>query len=162
MSQCSIESTFPAMKRCIIALLLCLVSLGWAEWAAAVDCPASSYTLSSQAEVDAFPADCDGVNGTLLVEGSDITNLDGLANLTSVGGNVDIRNNDALTNLDGLANITSVGELLQIYNNRALTNLDGLANITSVGRLHIGGNAALTSLDGLANLTSVGGGCLSS
>ena len=61
--QCSIESNFSAMKRFIIALLLCLVSLGWTEWAAAVDCPASSYTLSSQAEVDAFPADCDRVIG---------------------------------------------------------------------------------------------------
>ena len=40
---------------------------------------------------------------------SDITNLDGLANITSVGGDLDIYYNDALTNLDGLANLTSVG-----------------------------------------------------
>ena len=95
MSQCSIESTFSAMKRCINALVLCLVSLGWAEWAAAVDCPASSYTLSSQAEVDAFPVDCDRVIGQLTVEGSDITNLDGLANITSVKGSLYISGNAA-------------------------------------------------------------------
>ena len=77
MAQCSIERTFSAMKRFIIALLLCLVSLGWTEWAAAADCPASSYTLSSQAEVDAFPADCDRVIGDLQTENNAaLTNLD--------------------------------------------------------------------------------------
>ena len=148
------------MKRCINALVLCLVSLGWTEWAAAVDCPASSYTLSSQAEVDAFPADCDRVLNELRVEGSDITNLDGLANITSVGGQLWIQDNAALTNLDGLANITgSVGGELYIFNNAALTNLDGLANITSVGGdLFISSNAALINHDGLVNITSVGGG----
>ena len=41
--------------------------------------------------------------------------------------------NAALTNLDGLANLTSVGGVLNISVNDALTNLNGLANLTSVG-----------------------------
>ena len=68
-----------------------------------------------------------------------------------------IYNNDALTNLDGLSNITSVGGYLRIEGNDVLTNLDGLSNITSVdGRLYIEGNDVLTNLDGLSNITSVG------
>ena len=39
----------------------------------------------------------------------------------------------ALTDLDGLASLTSVGDFLQIEDNYALTNLDGLANIASIG-----------------------------
>ena len=87
-----------------------------------------------------------------------LTNLDGFANISSVGGYLRIEGNDALTNLDSLANLISVGGYLYIYNNDALTNLDGLANLTSVGDyLRIYDNAALTNLDGLVNLTSVGG-----
>jgi hypothetical protein len=86
-----------------------------------------------------------------------LTNLNGLASLTYVGGKVYISSNAALTNLDGLANITSVGGALFIGSNYALTNLNGLAKITSVGGgLNIYNNA-LTNLDGLANITSVGG-----
>jgi len=86
-----------------------------------------------------------------------LTNLDGLASLTSVGYDLQIGSNAALTNLDGLANLTSVGAKLVINYNAVLTHLDGLANLTSVGRwVEIFNNAALTNLDGLANLTSVG------
>ena len=52
---------------------------------------------------------------------------------------MDIYDNDLLTNIDGLANLTSVGELfanigtlrgyLQIYNNDVLTNCQGIAPV---------------------------------
>ena len=87
-----------------------------------------------------------------------LTNLNGLANLTSVGGYLEINNNAFLANLNGLANLTSMGGFLSIRDNASLTNLDGLANLTSVGdRLYIERNTRLTNLDGLASLTSVGG-----
>src|SRR5690606_11901415 len=89
---------------------------------------------------------------------SNLTNLDGLSNLTSVGGYLYISSNSSLTNLDGLSNLTSVGGYLKIYNNLSLTKHDGLSNLTSVGGfLHIDSNSNLTNLDGLSNLTSVGG-----
>jgi hypothetical protein len=154
--------------RRIISIGLLFASLVGSSGAWAVDCPQNSYTLTTQAQVDAFPQDCDSVAGDIQVGSSyleprsDITDLVGLANLTSVGGDLYISFNGALTNLDGLANLTSVGGDLYIgggFNgNPALTNIDGLANLTSVGGdLYIFGNAALTNLDGLANLTSVGG-----
>ena len=116
--------------------------------------------LSTQAKVDALgAAGCDIISGYLYIRSStDITNLNGLANITSVGWSLEIWHNDALVNLDGLANITSVGGNLVVSENNVLTNLDGLANIPSVGGdLRIFFNSALNNLDGLSNITSVRG-----
>ena len=140
--------------------LLILLPLIWVEGAWALDCPDDNYVLNTQAEVDALGATgCDRIWGRLHIGSStDITNLDGLANLTYVGDSLLIRNNAALTNIDGLANLTlpEFGDL-EISYNAALTNIDGLANLTFVGEsLYIRNNAALTNIDGLANLTSVG------
>ena len=95
----------------IVARLLVLLPLLWVERVWAVDCPQSNYELTTQAEVDALGAEgCDSVSGYLFIYNStDITNVNGLANLTSVGGYLRIEDNLALTNLSGLANITSVG-----------------------------------------------------
>jgi hypothetical protein len=129
----------------------------------AVDCSQNSYIFTTQAQVDAVLQDCDSVVGGLTVgangASTDITNLNGLSNLTSVGGDLYIYNNDVLANLDGLESLTSVGGELDISGNGLLTNLNGLANITSVGGdLRIINNNALTNFDGLANLSSVGDG----
>ena len=140
------------------------------------------FTLTTQREIGNF--DCTSVTGSLTIDeavSGNITNLDGLFELTSVGGQLRIVDNAALTNIDGLAALTSVGGWLfcrgqcradqhrwvsgpdigrgggsHIADNAALTNLDGLAVLTSVGKLFIYGNAALTNIDGLAVLTSVG------
>ena len=145
--------------RHIISIGLLFASLVGSGGALAVDCPQNSYTLTTQAAVDAFPQGCDSLLGGLTVGNStDITNLDGLANLTSVGGDLSIPGNGSLTNLDGLVSLTSLGGGLSVFGNGSLTNLDGLANLTSVGGdLSIKSNGSLTNLDGLANLTSVGG-----
>ena len=149
--------------RNIISIGLLFASLVGSSGAWAVDCPQNSYSFTTQAQVDAFPQNCDSVLDRLTVANStDITNIDALANLTSlsdsVGGDLYIYGNAALTNIDGLANLTSVGDELYIANNTALINFDGLANLTSMGgNLSIYTNAALTNLRGLAKLTSVGG-----
>ena len=94
----------------IVARLSVLLPLLWVEGVWAVECPDTNYNLSIQAEVDALGATgCDRVSGNLTIIYSTITNLDGLANITSVGGNLYFVENVALTNLDGLANLTSVG-----------------------------------------------------
>ena len=126
------------------------------------------------------------VTGSLII-GPSIENLDGLENLTTIGGlkisgnrfikdltalesitsisgDLTIYGNIVLTSLTGLENITSVGGTLRIGyydfgNNPALTSLAGLQNLTSIGGdLGIGGNDALTNLSGLENLASVSGG----
>ena len=83
-----------------------------------------------------------------------ITSLEGLSNLTSVGGDLWISHNTSLTNLNGLASLTSVGSLY-IQQNPALTNLNGLATLTSLELLFIHNNDALTNFNALATLTSV-------
>jgi hypothetical protein len=135
-----------------VLVLTALLTLSTATNASAQVC--ASLALTTQAEVDAVS--CSSVTGNLTIQGANITNLDGLGGITSVGGYLFIKDNAALTNLDGLGSITSVGESLSIYNNAALTNVGGLGGITSVGEsLSIYNNDALTNLDGLGSITSV-------
>lgn len=119
-----------------------------------------SYSLSTQAQVNAFPmiCNCTSISGNLIIRGADINDLTPLEELTSIGGYLDIGYNDALTSLAGLENVASVGGSLAIFFNDALTNLSGLENVASIGGdLAIIFNDALTSIAGLENLTSIGG-----
>ena len=164
----------------IVARLLVLLPLLWVKGAWAVDCTSRSYdpdsgysleppgcdripgsfrqTNDSVTNVD-YLANITSIGGYLFISGDALTNLDGLASLTSVGGHMYLVMNKALTSIDGLASLSSVGDFLRIDQNSVLTNLDGLASLTSVGSyLLINGNNRLTNLDGLASLTSVGGG----
>ncbi len=109
-----------------------------------------------------------------------LTNLNGLNNLTVVGNDLDLRQNDLL-NLDALSSLTSVGNTIMLYKNVNLTNIDGLSNLTHVGgdidlrytkvsnvdglsgltsvgfNVLLGNNSALSNIDGLSNLTTIGG-----
>jgi subtilisin-like proprotein convertase family protein len=149
---------------------LCLTIIAAVGSSTAWACAYEFLVLTTQAQVDAVGArGCENnIRGTLKLQGSNITNLDALSGITSVGGDLTIGFDDggalpggsttALTNLDGLSGITSVGRNLEISINTALTNLDGLSGITSVvGSLTISGNPALTNLDGLSGITGVVG-----
>ncbi len=139
-----------------------------------------NYILTTQAEVNAFPA-CDFVNGNLRIAGADIVDLTPLTSLTGVSGLLEIQNNTTLTSLAGLHNLTSVGGLLMsnnpvlaslsplaslssdaifplvVENHAALTNLNGLQGITGANYLRIQGNGNLQTLAGLDNLAIVRG-----
>jgi len=118
----------------------------------------------------AAPLDCKGrntasttpINTTSLLEnrGERPLKFPSRANLTTVGGDLIINNNDSLTDLDGLESLTTVGWILYINDNYSLTNLDGLANLTTVdGDLYIDSNDILCQGlvdDFIANVT-VGG-----
>ncbi len=114
--------------------------------------------LTTQAEVDAFRYT--SVTGSLTVNDAvvgNITNLNGLSELTSLGQGLYIYNNASLNNLDGLSNLTSVGGDLTIEGNNSLTNVNGLSNLTSANSLSISNNSALVNIDGLSALTTLGG-----
>jgi len=114
-----------------------------------------NLTLTSQAQVDAFNYTM--VTGSLTIDGNPdnaITNLNGLSELISVGGNLHIFGNTALASLTGLGALTSVGSI-NTFNNPALTSLTGLGALTSVGSLYIQSNSALTSFAGLGTITSL-------
>ncbi len=123
--------------------------------------PYGNYYLLSQPDIDDFQVNypgCTEIEGDIHIEGDDITNLNGLNVLTSIGGHLEIKGNDALPSLTGLDNVAWIGGDLVIPYNNALTSLTGLENITSIGgNLNIYGNDALPSLTGLENMTSIGG-----
>jgi len=161
----------------IVTRLLFLLPLLWVEGVWAKTCSSYSYELESQGEVIALGnSGCTIISGSLTI-GSGVSNLDGLANLVSIGGTLTargVRNFDGLANLtsiggslilennsadnfDGLANLTSIGGSLTLYSNNT-RNLDGLINLTSIpGDLYINYNYYLQNVDGFANLASVGG-----
>ncbi|MDX1529887.1 MAG: T9SS type A sorting domain-containing protein [Rhodothermales bacterium] len=117
-------------------------------------------TLTTQAEVDAFA--CAEVTGTIEVGPStDITNLDGLSELTAVSGDFIIGHeklvNTALADIGGLSSLVTVGGELRIAEAGALTTLDGLSALTSVGDLVIELNPVLESVAALSSLTTVEG-----
>jgi hypothetical protein len=131
-----------------------------------VPCLPGGITLNTQGQIDAFPTDYPGCNeiiGSLsIISGADITNLDGLSQLISIGDNLNIINNPNLTDITGLSNLQSVGGNLNFDSNPALPNLDGLNSLTSVGgdlKIVYGlfSNTALLNVDGLSSLTSIGG-----
>jgi hypothetical protein len=98
------------------------------------------------------------VTGSLMITESNIRTLSGLENLTSVGGDLEIKYNDTLRSLSGLENITSIGGELNIKSNYVLKDLSSLDNLTSIGGdLDVKNNDVLTSMSGLENLISVGG-----
>jgi len=120
------------------------------------------FILSTQAEVDNF--NYTSLPGLLIIDDAvngNITNLDGLSELTSIGGNLIISNNPGLTNISGLSNLTSVGEKFYFIKNYALINLDGLSNLDSIGgTFYLFDNRALTNINGLSDLTSIGNDCV--
>ena len=98
-----------------------------------------------------------------------LSNLDGLSGVVTVGYNLALAGNLSLTNIDGLSNLRNLGGLLLLANHK-LTNVDALAGLTklevnvpipySPGQrddLQIIGNQGLTSLNGLTNIASVEG-----
>ncbi len=154
----------------ILKKSLALVLLFMAAVSAWAQCPSGNVELNTQAEVDAFVAqypNCTEIESSLGIAvsadfPSDITDISGLSNLTSVGWDLWIgvwyADNASLTSLNGLNNITSVGGDLWISFQDGLTSLSALDGITSVGgNLDIRHNDVLTSLSGLDNITSLGG-----
>ena len=161
----------------VLTIALSLGSLA-AKDAYAVVCPGNWYytdavergctSIGKDLEIDGGGfsyevTNVDGLSGLTSIGGDliiwthrNLMNVNGFSALTSVGGRIVIHEASALTNVDGLSGITSVDKV-QIDQNRALTNLDGLSSLTSANEIYIGYNDSLTNIDGLSSLTSVGG-----
>jgi hypothetical protein len=79
-------------------------------------------------------SDCNLVcEGSFVIDVNDaVGDLAALSGCTSVTGSLSI-NYSPLTSLEGLECLTHVGGLLDIYKNPSLTSLAALDNITSVG-----------------------------
>ncbi|MEO1257300.1 MAG: MopE-related protein [Bacteroidota bacterium] len=86
----------------------------------------------TQVDVDAFSQCYSVVDGNLIIQGSNITNLLNLSKLVEVSGNLTIQYT-GLADLDGLDSLKEVGGALNIYFNASLTSLDGLNAINTLG-----------------------------
>ncbi len=120
-------------------------------------CPTSNIYLSSQEDIDNFKSrypGCTQFNKELHIYGDDITNLNGLDELTATTYVVNI-SRTSLVNLTGLDNITEMGTL-KIFNNELLENLSGIGQLTEIdGNFTLQNNSELTDLTDLSNLTNV-------
>ncbi len=141
------------------------------------DCPdafcngASNCTITGKLEIDyksgggrlpitdLSPLSCViAVTSDLKIKECDITNLNGLGNIASVGGSLKFEDNPSLPNLDGLGAIGAVGGELKVSGNDLLTSISGLSVVTSVSsNLKKENNAVLTNLDGLGVSGAIGG-----
>jgi len=137
----------------ILAFLIQLVALPQS-------CLPDGIIFTTQTQIDSFQINypnCSVVEGNIEISGDDIINLDSLAVLTAIEGDLFIGYSTALTSLYGLHNVTSVGETVRIYMNSALVNLLGLNSIVTIGQnLRITNNDILNDISALSNLTMVG------
>jgi hypothetical protein len=115
---------------------------------------------SSSSGGDPWPEfDCAGatevLDGNVLIESeADLAQLEGVREVTrSI-----VVNQTELTNLDFLGCVDTVGENLQIFGNDQLTSVDGLVNVRAIhGSFIFGENHGLADFDGLQRLTAIDG-----
>jgi hypothetical protein len=126
------------------------------------NCLPDGILFNSQEQIDSFPIfypTCNKILGQIIIQetfSGDITNLNGLSNLTSTGSTLWIKNNSELSDISGLENISSIGGFFECTNNDGVTDFNSLSNLSSIALgLYIEDNGALTSLDGLENITSL-------
>jgi len=121
-------------------------------------CLPDGIILETQAQIDSFQINfpgCTNILGDVEIGGgsySDITNLNGLCDITNIGGDLYIHGCSNLNTLSGLNSLTSIGGYLYIMAN-ALIDLSGLENVLSIGGdLIVTSNENLQSMAGLENL----------
>jgi len=144
------------MKKLILSIFSLLICCAIVQ----AQCPTGNYiSFYSQQEVDDFPSDypnCTEIAVNVGIGGG-VANLDGLNQITSISGDLEISYNNGLTNLSGLENLSVVGGELWIQISSALTDLSGLENLDSIGLgLYIMDNDNLHDLSALGNLKAIG------
>ncbi len=90
-------------------------------------CLPEGIKFETQAQIDNFKANhpgCTEIEGNVEIHDTgfgDISNLNGLSILNSIGGYLSIYGNTILTSLSGLNNLTFIGGSLGFQENSALT-----------------------------------------
>ena len=114
--------------------------------------------LSTQAEVDAWDQSITDLTEDVIINGSDITNIDAFSMLTDIQSKLEIISNPVLTNIDGLSGLKKVSGSINIYNNDSLTNIDCFLSLKDVeGSILLQINDGLTNINGFSNLENVTG-----
>ena len=129
------------MKRGLIYLLLSIILMmsGYIKLDAQ-PCLPEGITFTTQSQIDSFPINypnCDTIAGYVVIDGQDISNLNGLSNILTIEGSLKIGSNFSFTNpmlfdLQGLGNLSYIGGWLDISLNMHLNSLDGLESLLTV------------------------------
>ncbi len=149
------------MKRLLLIFITYLFSVNSIF---SQQCLPDGIIFTSQDMIDNFQQnypDCTEIQGNVVITNLDnlhITNLSGLSVITSIGGDLIVKDNPWLSNFFGLHNLSYLGGKLEVNNNGILTNFSAINNLNSIGgNLSIIDNGDLLNIDGLANITSVNG-----
>lgn len=116
-----------------------------------------NYLFEYQEQVDEFPIlypTCVDLQGDVIIEGDEITNLDGLSQIESINGDLILHNCPFLEDFTGLSNITGINGELSFWLNPLLENLDMFENLDYVNKIRLSSNYILTSISGLENINS--------
>ncbi len=159
------EKKYPQNILTMRKNLLLFIGLWWqVNILVAQNCIPTGLLFSSQGQVDSFSINfpnCTEVEGGLYFFGGDdgdITNLDGLNQIVSIGENLHIQHVDSLQTLDGLSNLQSIGGYLDINSNFNLVDISGLNNLTAVGEgINISNNSDLSEINGFNQITAFNG-----
>lgn len=130
----------------------------------AQNCFPNDLMITTQADLNFFASNyssCTVIDGSLIIDGTTITDLSALANITLVNGDLEIEDT-ALIDLNGLDNLVQVKGGVKIRRNDLLTSLNGLGALVSTGtadwnEFFLGDNDSLVNLLGLNSLTTVVG-----
>ncbi|MBK6964571.1 MAG: T9SS type A sorting domain-containing protein [Bacteroidales bacterium] len=154
-------------------------------------CLPEGKTFSAQSQIDNFSAiypGCTEIQGNVLIGGSgnNLTNLNGLQqitrvdsnlyigdwdvngatslawlnglnNLFAVGGNLEISGNYSLIGLSGLESLASIGKCFKLISDNNLENISDLENLQTIGSTIQLWHNNLNSLEGLGAIDSIGG-----
>lgn len=152
----------PSMLLFLFIMPVALAQTTFAQ--SATDCYPEGVTFRNQSEIDHFAEEypnCTHITGDLNIDESidyAIGSLDGLSQITSVGGRLYMHWNQGVTTLNGLHNIHTIGGFLYLYDMDGLVSLDGLNGLRKIGEdIYISHNAVLQRLDGLEQLRELGG-----
>ena len=112
-------------------------------------CGALGIELKSQKDVDEFPINypgCHRILGDLLIENTDITNLDSLYVIDTIDYYMSLTNNFQLENIRGLRNLKYVQDFY-LVNDTSLHSLQGLENLQ-----HVSNSLGIINLSKIINL----------
>jgi hypothetical protein len=120
-------------------------------------CPPGDISFTTQEQIDNFPTDhpdCVEIAGNVEINGSNITNLDGLLQIQVFGGHLEIYGNISLPDLSGLDSVSSIAGDFKVFNNTILSDFSGMGTLNSIGgNFQVTNNAAMKNMNGLENLS---------
>lgn len=132
---------------------------------APVDCSTAKGVVEGSVIIDAegmqTPAELEGVvevTGSIVISETDLTDLNFMACVRTVGGEITIFNNDQLTNVDGLWSVEEIGTDFIFSGNDAITDFNGLPNVAKlINNLQLRENNAMTAVSGFHSLVGIDG-----